>query len=178
LFLAAEQRYADVDAFVWEHGLRPAPIVISELHYNPSLKQGIDNNFEFIELFNRGSRTVDLSGYRFIEGLEFALPPGTVLRPGQCLLISKRADTYRDAPCDIQQWARGSLSNGGEVVRLLDREGVEVDSVKYDDVFPWPEEPDSEGPSLEIVDPERPNYTYENWQASEEIGGSPGWVEW
>jgi len=177
LLLSVEERYATIDQAVWRRGLRPSPIVITELHYNPSLDQGIDNNFEFIELFNRGNRTVDLSGYRFVEGLEFALPPGTILRPGQCLLISKRADTYRDAPCEIQQWARGSLSNGGEVVRLLDRDGVEVDSVKYDDVFPWPEDADAGGSSLEIVDPGLPNYTFPNWRASAQIGGSPGWIE-
>jgi len=176
LLAAVEGRFAIVETFVWERRLRPSPIVISELHYNPSLDQGIDNNFEFVELYNRGSVTVDLTGYRFIEGLEFALPPGTKLAPGQCLLISKRAQTYRDAPCEVQQWARGSLSNGGEVVRLLDREGVEVDSVKYDDVAPWPEQADAGGSSLEVVDPARPNFTYENWRASEEIGGSPGWV--
>ncbi len=177
LSLAVEKRYADVDGFIWDLRVRPSPIIISELHYNPSLAQGIDNNFEFVELFNRGSRTIDLSGYRFIEGLEFALPPGTVLRPGQCLLLTKRAETYRDAPCEVQQWARGSLSNGGEVVRLVDREGIEVDSVRYDDVSPWPEAADSGGSSLEIVDPHRPNYTHENWRASEAIGGSPGWIE-
>ena len=175
--LSVEERYAEIEHTVWERGLRPSPIMISELHYNPSIDQGIDNNYEFIELFNRGNRTVDLSGYRFIEGLEFALPPGTVLRPGQCLLISKRAKTYRDAPCEVQQWARGSLSNGGEVVRLLDRAGTEVDSVKYDDVTPWPEDADAGGSSLEIVDPDSPNYTFANWRASTRIGGSPGWIE-
>jgi len=174
--LAIESRVVELEEFVWEHRLRPSPIVISELHYNPSLTQGIDNNFEFIELYNRGNTTVDLSGYRFIEGLEFGLPPGTRLAPGQCLLISKRAQTYRDAPCEVQQWARGSLSNGGEVVRLLDRAGVEVDSVKYDDVPPWPEEADSGDASLEIIDPGKPNYTHDNWRASEQVGGSPGWI--
>jgi len=176
VLLSVEERYAETEDAIWKRGLRPSPIVISELHYNPSLDQGIDNNFEFIELFNRGSRTVDLSGYRFVEGLEFALPPGTILRPAQCLLISKRAETYRDAPCEVQQWSRGSLSNGGEVVRLLDRAGTEVDSVKYDDVAPWPEAADAGGSSLEITDPGLPNYTFHNWQASAQIGGSPGWI--
>jgi CotH protein/lamin tail-like protein len=176
LLFAVEDRYAQAIEFLAEVGFRPSPIVISELHYNPSLVQGIDNNFEFVELFNKGYRTIDLSGYMFIEGLHFALPPRTVLSPGQCLLLTKRAETYRDAPCEVQQWDRGSLSNGGETLRLVNRDGVEVDSVRYDDVAPWPEAADTGGSSLEIIDPRLPNYTYANWRASDAIGGSPGWV--
>lgn len=177
LLLAIEDRYALAQDFLFSIGFRESPIVISELHYNPSLDQGIDNNFEFVELFNRGNRTIDLSGYMFVEGLEFALPPRTILSPGQCLLLTKRAETYRDAPCEVQQWARGSLSNGGERIRFVNREGIEIDSVKYDDVAPWPEAADAGGSTLEIIDPDTPNYTYENWRASEQLGGSPGWIE-
>ncbi len=172
-----EERYAQALDYLLQCEFNRSAIVISEIHYNPSLEQGIDNNFEFVELFNRGYQTVDLSGYMFIEGLQFALPPRTVLSPGQCLLLTKRAETYRDAPCDVQQWDRGSLSNGGETLRLIDRNGVEVDSVRYDDVAPWPEAADAGGSSLEIIDPNEPNYTYDNWRASLSIGGSPGWVE-
>lgn len=177
LLFAVEDRYAQAIDFLAQTDFGRSPIVISEIHYNPSLDQGIDNNFEFVELFNNGYRTIDLSGYMFIEGLQFALPPRTVLSPGQCLVFTKRAETYRDAPCEVQQWDRGSLSNGGETLRLLDREGVEVDSVRYDDIFPWPESADAGGSSLEIIDPGIPNYTYENWRASLMLGGSPGWVE-
>lgn len=176
LLFAIEDRYAQGSEYLDSIDYREPAIIISELHYNPSLEQGIDNNFEFVELFNRGNRTVDLSGYMFIEGLLVELPPGTSVSPGQCLLLSKRAATYRDAPCQVQQWVRGSLSNGGEIVRLINREGVEVDSVAYDDVLPWPELADAGGSSLEIVDPRIPNYTVANWRASDEIGGSPGWV--
>jgi len=177
LLFSIEDRYAQGSEYLDSIGFSESPIVISEIHYNPSLEQGIDNNFEFVELFNRGNRTVDLSGYMFIEGLLIELPPRTVLSPGQCLMLTKRAATYKDAPCEVQQWVRGSLSNGGETLRLIDREGVEVDSVSYDDVDPWPTSADAGGLSLEIVDPGAPNFTYVNWRASGVIGGSPGWVE-
>jgi hypothetical protein len=70
----------------------------------------------------------------------------------------------------------GNLNNGGERVTLVDSEGVEIQSFKYDDKLPWPESPDGQGPSLVLIDPlSGPDHSEpENWRASGSNGGSPG----
>lgn len=49
----------------------------------------------------------------------------------------------------------GSLNNAGEVIRLLDRQGVVIHEVAtLDDAPPWPAEADGAGYSLELISPE------------------------
>ena len=40
-----------------------------------------------IELYNRGSSPVDLSGWRFTDGITFTFAPNTVLAPGAYLAV-------------------------------------------------------------------------------------------
>ena len=65
------------------------------------------------------------------------------------------------------------LDGGGELVRLFNAGGLLMDAVEYDDDPPWPEEPDGNGPSLELIDPALDNSLAANWAASAGYG-SPG----
>ncbi|HJL77794.1 MAG TPA: T9SS type A sorting domain-containing protein, partial [Candidatus Marinimicrobia bacterium] len=65
------------------------------------------------------------------------------------------------------------LDGSGELIRLFDPSGILVDAVDYDDSYPWPEEADGEGPTLELIDPTQDNALGVNWSASEGHG-SPG----
>ncbi len=47
----------------------------------------------------------------------------------------------------------GSLSNGGELVRLADANGGVVMSVEYEDSGLWPKRADGAGATLELADP-------------------------
>jgi hypothetical protein len=154
----------------------PTPIVISEIYYNVPSDEGAEEEYEFVELYNRGESTVDLSGYRFDKGIELTIPNGTQLGPSQCLMIAHDAATYEDLPCPVLEWERGSLSNGGETLRLVDADGDWVDVVTYSDRTPWPSSADGEGASLELIDPAQPNHIPSNWAASTATGGTPGTV--
>jgi hypothetical protein len=46
--------------------------------------------------------------------------------------------------------------------------------VRYDDVAPWPTEPDGDGPSLELLDPSLDNALATSWAASIAPHGTPG----
>jgi hypothetical protein len=46
--------------------------------------------------------------------------------------------------------------------------------VQYDDHYPWPREPDGDGPSLELRDPASDNSLAASWRPSEGTGGTPG----
>ena len=45
-------------------------ILFNEIHYNPSSVQGSDNAFEFLELYNIASQTIQLQDFEFSEGIE------------------------------------------------------------------------------------------------------------
>ena len=174
LLASAYANIEEGEACLESEGYEPASIVISEIYYNAPSAQGEDEDYEFIELANRGTTAVDLSGYCFDDGIQMTLPEGIWLEPQQCLLLAKNASTYEDLPVTVLQWESGSLSNGGETVRLVDADGYWVDRVTYRDEGSWPVLADGEGASLELMDLDRPNHMAANWIASPVVGGTPG----
>jgi len=151
-----------------------ADIIITEIHYNPSPEQGLDERYEFLELYNDGDMPVDLSGWQVDDGVVCSIPDGTVLEPGGHLVIAADADSYAHLDCQVLAWEEGKLSNGGETLRLVDEEGFWVDCVAYDDEGVWCDDADGNGPSLELVDASLPNHIAAHWQASQSSGGTPG----
>lgn len=137
---------------------KAADIVISEIHYNPA---GLGT--EFIELQNISAGYVDLSGARFIAGIDYIIPGGAVLAPGARLVINEG------------QYG-GSLNNGGERLTLLAADGSVIRDFVYDNIAPWPASPDGDGPSLVLIapstNPEHGNPA--NWRASTAAEGNPG----
>ena len=150
-------------------------IRITEIHYNPPGGLG-GEALEFVELTNHGSAEVDLGKWSF-DGINFIMPWGTALRPGERLVIASDeapntfASQYPDV--NVLGYFRGALNNDGERLTLLDDEGHLVTSVEFGDRFPWPEEADNEGSSLELVNPGGDPQSPANWRASPGTG-SPG----
>src|SRR6185503_15861703 len=54
-------------------------IVISEIMYHPI--SGNDED-EFVELYNRGTATVNVGNWRFVDGIDFTIPPGVTIPAG------------------------------------------------------------------------------------------------
>ena len=139
-------------------------LVISEIMYNPP--ESGDDSTEFIEIYNNDDLTVDLDGYSLAEGITFNFPEITIA-PGEYLLIAKDSMVmWNTFQANAWEWGDGSLSNSGEVLKLLNDLGFLVDSVNYDDAAPWPEEPDGNGPSVRFCDFTLDNAMGENWTSS------------
>ena len=150
-------------------------VVISEIHYNPSADlQGDDDLYEFVELINAEENTVDISGFRFTNGIHLTFPQGSYINAGECIVVAKTAAVYKDRGYQVFQVDSGRLDNAGEELCLIDNKGMVVDMVFYDDHFPWPTEPDGKGPSLELKDPFLDNNIASSWRAGEIAGGTPG----
>lgn len=150
-------------------------VMISEIHYNPSGDlQGEDEDFEFLELFNDEKEQVDLSGYKFTDGITFTFPEGSYIIPGEFILLVSNPVVYENSGVPYFQFASGRLDNAGEILTLCDPENNIIDQVHYDDHYPWPREPDGNGPSLELQSPRLDNALASSWQASQVKGGSPG----
>ncbi len=151
------------------------PVVISEIHYNPAADlQGEDDLYEFVELLNIRGIAVDISGFSFTKGIHIKFPQGSFMHPGECIIAAKTAAVYKDRGYQVFQVDSGRLDNAGEELLIADKAGMTVDRVQYDDHFPWPESPDGEGPSLELIDPLMDNNIAASWKASDQAGGTPG----
>lgn len=147
-------------------------VVISEIFYNPPPVLG--DAYEFIELYNAEPTPVDLSGYRFTEGVAFTFPQGATLAAGSYLVVAADASKYAGPNRVVYQWTSGKLDNGGETITLVDAAGRIADTVDYDDAGAWPVSADGAGPSLELRNPALDNALPESWTASVANGGSPG----
>ena len=63
-----------------------ANVVINEIHYDPDIKT---DPVEFIELYNAGSNSVDLSGWFLADGVMFTFPNGSACPPGNYIIIAQ-----------------------------------------------------------------------------------------
>lgn len=149
------------------------PLRFSEIMLNPP---GGDA-YEFVELANIGRVPVDLHGMEF-DGVDFAFPFGTVLPPGEVLVVSSAADpaafAARYPGRRVAGAFGGNLSNGGERLALRKRNGQTVTSIEYNDRQGWPRAADGLGHSLESLDMAADASDPSNWHASATALGSPG----
>ena len=127
-----------------------ADVVINEIMYHPV--SDIDED-EFLELYNTGSTVVDLNDWS-IDGIGFTFGAGASIGPGAYIVLANDAarftTKYGFAPNYVYD---GRLSNSGELLRVLDANGTEIDGFTYGSFPPWSVTPDGEGPSLERIDP-------------------------
>jgi hypothetical protein len=157
---------------------------ISEILYNPAA--GLDT--EFIELTNISSgdqaTTLDLGGVTLSDGpsVPYVIPAGTMLAPGEFLILAANPTAFTAAYPHVTQTLlgpfEGSLSNGGELIKLNDAVGGTIVEVTYGDRDPWPQQADSVGTSLEVIDPTAtPRDEFDKpyrWRGSGVVGGTPG----
>ncbi|MGB1888582.1 MAG: lamin tail domain-containing protein, partial [Akkermansiaceae bacterium] len=168
-------------------------LVISEFHYRPADASAIElaagftdrDDFEFIELMNRGSQTINLSGVKFIDGVTFDFSTAEIrsLDPGARVLIVKNLAAFEERygnafSSKIAGEYSGNLSNDGELIILVDANDTNILSFTYNDQSPWPEEPDGDSYTLVLINPVGPPIPEygdpANWRASASSGGSPG----
>ena len=127
---------------------------------------------EWIELHNQMAINVDLSDWRIRGGVDFDFPAGTVIPAGGYLMVSGDP-TGLGIGGALGPWS-GSLSNGGERLRLRNNLGRLMDEIDYGDRGVWPIGPDGSGATLAKVDEDSASSDPANWRASAEVGGSPG----
>lgn len=150
---------------------RNTDIVINEIMYKPPDTQG---KGEYVELFNRGKQTVNLSDWVLTGGIDFIFPPNTKLKGGEYLVIAADAGLLRSFHGAISVLGNfsGKLSNEGDQLRLLDEKGNLVDEVDYQTGGDWPELAAGRGSSLELLHPDMDNRLSSAWAASDESNKS------
>ncbi len=128
---------------------------------------------EWVELFNRGSDTVDLSGWSLDNAVRYTIPDNTLLQPGEYLVVANQPEVLRrrDPAIRVLGPFGGQLADDDEQIQLRDQLGNLVDQVHYYDGGRWPELADGKGSSLELIDPAADNSVAQSWAASSEPGG-------
>lgn len=156
--------------FVVGEPAAPGNTIISEIMFNPD---GPDSEGEFLELTNTGSFTIDLGGARFTRGIDIIFDPGTLLDPGESLVIARVGNSVAAAKAAYS----GALDNGGDRLTLKAADGSIIVDFAYGDDADWPDMTDGGGYSLELVSPNDPSANLGSplsWRTSHDAGGSPG----
>ncbi|MBN2505882.1 MAG: lamin tail domain-containing protein [Verrucomicrobia bacterium] len=175
----------------WLHPSAPTPgaanafafrdeLVIHEIMYhhrpNPSIDHlpPSDNDEAWIELVNRSSNAVDLTGWELTGGISYRFSPGKTIAPGAYLIVADDAPALRTRypGLDIVGDFGGRLSHRSDRIVLRDLSGNPADEVRYFDGPPWPEYADGGGSTLELRDANADNARPEAWAASDESGRS------
>lgn len=136
-------------------------IVINEIHYDPG---DPTSHLEFIELFNAGAAPVNLGGWYFSSGITYTFPQGAAVPAGGYIVVAEDplalVQAFGVACCGP---FTGRLSNEGETLTLRDGSGNRMDAVDYRRGFPWPT--DTDGRSIELVNPGLDNSLGASWRA-------------
>lgn len=150
-------------------------IRLSEINYHSSPTADCG---DWIEIHNAGNSNIDLTGWKLRDEMDYhtyTFPLGTVIHPGEYLVIAEDLDKFNALYPNIGQ-VIGPLDynfgNAGDMVRLFNHANVLIDSTYYQDLSPWPVEADGLGFTCERINFTGDPYDGNNWKANC-IGGSP-----
>lgn len=151
---------------------------LKELRFTELMYHDASGGAEYIELQNTGSFPLDISGVYFSSGISFSFKDGTVLDPGEYVVLvrSSHKTDFEDRYPDVSREGLylGDLSNSGETVSLSTPDDVVFLTIQYDDDASWTGVADGNGYSLVVLDPQADMSDPFNWTGSAEFWGSPG----
>ena len=134
-------------------------VLISEIMFNT--KGTVEADYEWVEVYNSGASSVDLSGWTFedVQDNEVAspIPNGTHIGAGEAIVLTANLDAFNEnwGNLRVQRVELGNfptLANSpsaiNEILALRDNLGVIRDQVNYDDESPWPRDDAVVGSSI------------------------------
>jgi len=148
------------------------PLVISKINYNPLPVGAIkSDDLEFIEITNKGTLPVNLTGLYFSQlGFTYQFPANSTIGAGKKLILAGDESSFKKmyGTAAFGRFTR-DLSNKSEKLVLADAFGNVIDSVRYMDDQPWPVEADSGGYFLVLKDVNSDNSLAANWTFSSNL---------
>lgn len=172
-------------------GIVQASVRINEIMYHPASG---DPRESYVELYNSGGTPVNLTGWRFGKGLDFAFPSSTAIAPlGYLVVAADRAAFSRKYP-QVTNVLSGWTAPMSSHLVLLDGNGTTINEVNYSNDgdwatrvlvrgrtnsfghagWEWDAPHDGLGSSLELMNPNLPNNYALNWGPSTKANGTPG----
>ena len=163
------------------------PLALTELMYSPAPAAGSTTNnassFEYLELMNTGTQTIDLRGFRFTEGIQFSFATGgvTLLGPGERVVVARDPAALVSRYGNIAKLVgpfMGALANEGERLTLVGPVEETVFDFSYDPS--WYPATDGLGFALVPASEGQPPEAFSDaggWRAGSVLGGTPGLPE-
>ncbi|WMX15253.1 lamin tail domain-containing protein [Aureispira sp. CCB-E] len=149
-------------------------LIITEIHADPTPVVGLPNA-EFVEIYNRSNKTLDLANYALFESSNHLLP-SHILRPGEYVILCTASNQASFSGFGTVVPINSlSLTNSGELLMLINPNGTTLDSLEYNDTWYQDNNKDDGGWTLELINPNLLCKGSANWIASNNnTGGTPG----
>jgi hypothetical protein len=151
-------------------------LVINEINYNSS---SLLDTGDWFELYNNSHQTINLTGWTFRDNDDdniYTFPDGTLIKSDDYLIVAKNlikfSSVYKSQDTLTGGFGFG-LNSDIDQVRIYNQQAQLIDSVEYKSISPWPEPADGQGPTLELINPNKDNELAKNWLASSG-SGTPG----
>jgi hypothetical protein len=166
-------------------------IVINEIMYAPV---SLNDDDQYVELYNRGTNVVDLSGWRFTSGIGFIFPPNTHLAPDGYIVVARNTSRMLTNYPNLNSGNlvgnfTGTLSHKGERLALAMPQLLPVmnslamwttntvfalvNEISYQEGGQWGQWSHAGGSSLELIEPHADNSLASNWADSDETHKAP-----
>jgi regulation of enolase protein 1 (concanavalin A-like superfamily) len=171
-------------------GTNNSPILIGDIAINELMYDPISGNDDdqYIELYNKGTNTINLAGWQFTSGVTFTFPNVTLAPNGYLVVARNLTNLFAKYPNlntgnTVGKYG-GKLSHNGELVMLSMPQTlytntpilVAEDQVAYGTGGRWGEWSSGGGSSLELIDPHANHRLAANWADSDETQKS-SWVD-
>ncbi|MEL7533861.1 MAG: lamin tail domain-containing protein, partial [Bacteroidota bacterium] len=161
-------------------GSNPAAILISEISYRSNSAADAGN---WLELYNPTAQTVDLSGWLLLdEDSVYTFPAGASISANGYLVVAEDLSAFQAQFPAFSSGIIGSsqlnFNNGGERLLLYSDSRCLIDSLGYDNQFPWPEAlPGDQTMTIALLDLTLDNSLGQNWGISSTSPGAPNQVD-
>jgi hypothetical protein len=167
----------DAGSFVLAEQASFQDVIITELLPDPSPVVGLPE-VEFIELYNRSGKTINLKEFTITDGSSAGIIPDYLLAPYRYVLLLPETAISQYSESILNKVGVKNfptLNNSGETISLMDSLGQKIDSISYKLDWYHDEDKQSGGWSLERKDLNNFCFEKENWRASiAATGGTPG----
>lgn len=159
-------------------GASPAPfdLVITEIFADEAPMVGLPL-FEYIELYNKSNKIIDLSGLKVADPLSTSGFLSGKLLPNEYIIVCSSTSIGQFTPYGKVTGPTSfpSLNNSSDSIRLIKASGEIIHQVNYSDTWYQDATKKDGGWSLEMIDPNNPCGEENNWRASTKwFGGTPG----
>jgi hypothetical protein len=130
-------------------------IIVNEIMNNPG-----PNSAEFVELYNRSDKNIDLSNWTFSDASNAVdIPSDVILKKGTYLTLTGSPSFAQTVEPTLMLSGFPNLNNSEETLSLYNAKGQLIDSLRYNEE--WPEI--AQSISLERKDPKAASNDPSNW---------------
>jgi Lamin Tail Domain/Bacterial Ig-like domain len=165
----------------------PEPAAANDLVINEILPDPLDGGVDFVELYNRSQKVIDLGSLvlctqdtvaNILEEINTIAPDGFLLFPGEYVVLSENgnavaaqypASANRDRLLDMDNIP--SMNIDGDIVIVADTGFRIIDRLVYSSEWHFPLLDETKGVTLERIDTERSTQDATNWHSAAQTSG-------